>query len=70
MGFPVPLNLWAQNEAKEFIADTLLTQKCKGRGIFDTQKIEKMVASQQSFSRQLWGVLSLELWFNNFIDKN
>jgi asparagine synthase (glutamine-hydrolysing) len=70
MGFPVPLNLWAQNEAKEFIADTLLTQKCRSRGIFDTQKIEKMVASQQSFSRQLWGVLSLELWFNNFIDKN
>lgn len=70
MGFPVPLNLWAQKEAKEFISDTLLTQKCKERGIFDTEKIEKMVSSQKSFSRQLWGVLSLELWFNNFIDKN
>lgn len=69
MGFPVPLNLWAQKEAKEFISDTLLTQKCKDRGVFDTEKIEKMVSSQKSFSRQLWGVLSLELWFNNFIDK-
>jgi hypothetical protein len=28
-----------------------------------------MVASQQSFSRQLWGVLSLELWFNILLIK-
>jgi asparagine synthase (glutamine-hydrolysing) len=68
MGFPVPLHLWAQKEAKEFIAATLLSQKSKNRGIFDTTKAEKIITSQQPFSRQLWGMLSLELWFNNFID--
>jgi asparagine synthase (glutamine-hydrolysing) len=68
MGFPVPLNLWAKNEAKDFIADTLLSAKAKNRRIFDTNKTEKMILSQQPFSRQLWGMLSLELWFNNFID--
>lgn len=68
MGFPVPLNKWAQNGAKDFISDTLLSQKSKSRGIFDATKIEKIIASQQPFSRQLWGMLSLELWYNNFID--
>jgi len=69
MGFPVPLHLWAKNGAKEFISDTLLSQKSKNRGIFDAKKVEKMMTSQQPFSRQLWGMLSLEIWFNNFIDK-
>jgi asparagine synthase (glutamine-hydrolysing) len=69
MGFPVPLHLWAANEAREFICDTLLSQKSKERGIFDTKKLEKMITAQQPFSRQLWGILSLELWFNTFIDK-
>lgn len=69
MGFPVPLHLWAQNEAREFIADTLLSQRSKNRGIFDAAKVEKIITSQQPFSRQLWGMLSLEIWFNNFIDK-
>lgn len=69
MGFPVPLHLWAQNEARDFIADTLLSQRSKNRGIFDAAKVEKIITSQQPFSRQLWGMLSLEIWFNNFIDK-
>lgn len=70
MGFPVPLHLWAKNEARGFIADTLLSQKSLNRGIFKADAIEKMISSQQPFSRQLWGMLSLELWYNAFIDKN
>jgi asparagine synthase (glutamine-hydrolysing) len=70
MGFPVPLHLWARNEAKDFISDTLLSKKSKERGIFDMKIVEKSITSQQPFSRQLWGMLSLELWFNNFIDDN
>jgi asparagine synthase (glutamine-hydrolysing) len=69
MGFPVPFNLWAKNEAKDFIAGTLLSQKSKNRGIFDIKEVEKIITSQQPFSRQLWGMLSLELWFNRFIDQ-
>ncbi len=69
MGFPVPLHLWAQNGARDFICDTLLSQRSKNRGIFDAKKIEKIITTQQPFSRQLWGMLSLEIWFNNFIDK-
>jgi asparagine synthase (glutamine-hydrolysing) len=69
MGFPVPFNIWAKNEAKNFIADTLLSQKSKNRGIFNAKEVEKIIMSQHPFSRQLWGMLSLELWFSRFIDK-
>jgi asparagine synthase (glutamine-hydrolysing) len=68
MGFPVPFNNWAKNEAKDFIADTLLSQKSKNRGIFNAKEVENIITSQHPFSRQLWGMLSLELWFTRFID--
>lgn len=70
MGFPVPLHLWAKNEAKEFVSDLLLSQKCKERNIFNCEKVEQMIVSEEPFGRQLWGLISLELWFNTFIDKN
>lgn len=69
MGFPVPLHIWSKNKAKPFILDTLLSQKSKDRNILNTQYIEKLVNSEQPFSRGLWGLLSLEIWYNQFIDK-
>lgn len=69
MGFPVPLHIWSKNKAKSFILDTLLSKKAKERNILDTKYIEKLVNSEQPFSRGLWGLLSLEIWYNQFIDK-
>lgn len=69
MGFPVPLHLWAKNGAQEFISNILLSQKSRERGIFDCDKVAHIIKSEQPFGRQLWGMLSLELWFNTFIDK-
>ncbi len=69
MGFPVPLHLWSKNKAKGFIMDILLSKKAKERNIIDTKYVENLITSQQPFSRGLWGLLSLELWYNQFIDK-
>lgn len=69
MGFPVPLHLWSKNKAKTFIMDTLLSKKAIERNMIDTKHIEKLILSEQPFSRGLWGLLSLELWYNQFIDK-
>lgn len=68
MGFPVPLHLWSKDKAREFILDNFLSQKSKERNILNTSGIEKLINSEQPFSRGLWGLLSLELWFNQFID--
>jgi asparagine synthase (glutamine-hydrolysing) len=69
MGFPVPLHLWSKNQARDFIMDTLLSKNAKERNIFNTRHIENLINSEQPFSRGLWGLLSLEIWFNQFIDK-
>ena len=69
MGFPVPLHIWSKNKAKGFIMDILLSKKAKERNIINTKYVEHLITSQQPFSRGLWGLLSLELWYNQFIDK-
>ena len=68
MGFPVPLHIWSKNKGKDFIMDVLLSKKAKERSIINTQYIEKLINAEQPFSRGLWGLLSLELWYNQFID--
>lgn len=68
MGFPVPLHLWAKNGAGDFIKDTLLSRACRERGIFDAKKMEHLIENERAFGRTLWGALSIELWFQQFID--
>ena len=69
MGFPVPLHIWSKNKAKGFIMDTLLSRKAKERNMINTDYVEKLINAEQPFSRGLWGLLSLELWYNQFIDR-
>jgi hypothetical protein len=30
--------------------------------------VEQLVLKEQNFGRQVWGLLSLELWFRAFVD--
>jgi len=68
MGFPVPLHIWSKNKAKGFILDVLLSKNAKERNIINTKYVEKLVNCEQPFGRGLWGILCLELWYNQFID--
>lgn len=70
MGFPVPLHIWAKNEARGFILDTLLSKNARERNIVNSKYVEEMISAERPFGRGLWGVLCLELWFQQFIDKN
>jgi asparagine synthase (glutamine-hydrolysing) len=70
MGFPVPINIWLTTPSfKSFVNDLLLSKASKERGVFSVAEIERMINTDQGFSRQLWGALSLEVWFQTFIDK-
>ncbi len=68
MGFPVPLHLWFKGPLKDFIHDTLLSEKARNRGIFKARELEAAVVNEQAFGRSIWGALCLELWFQTFID--
>lgn len=69
MGFPVPLHLWSKKLASGFFKDVFLSEKCRNRGIFNPKEVEKLICNERAFGRKLWGMLSLELWFREFIDK-
>jgi asparagine synthase (glutamine-hydrolysing) len=68
MGFAVPLHLWVSGRSGGFFRDVLLSKRCRERGLFDVDEIEKQMEFESAFSRKLWGLLNLELWHREFID--
>ena len=72
MGFPVPLQPWLKRggRAREFVLDTFRSRNAKSRPYltrgFD---IERLMASEGLFGRNLWAFLSLELWQQQFHDR-
>jgi asparagine synthase (glutamine-hydrolysing) len=68
MGFPVPLDRWAQGPLRELIRETLLGDAARSRGIYREAGIERLLDEGATFGRELWGLLCLETWFQLFID--
>jgi asparagine synthase (glutamine-hydrolysing) len=68
MGFPVPLAEWFRGPLRDFLCDILLSQRARQRGLYRTNGIEHLIHREQTFGRQLWGLLCLELWFRAFVD--
>jgi asparagine synthase (glutamine-hydrolysing) len=69
MGFPVPLNEWyRQGPVREFVQDTLLGLQARQRGFLKAAQVDNLLNSERSFGRNIWGLLSLELWMQAFLD--
>jgi asparagine synthase (glutamine-hydrolysing) len=69
MGFPVPLKEWFDSELKEFVLDTFGTMAGKHRPYINSKAVLSNLGSEARFSRKTWGLLSLELWHQQFHDK-
>lgn len=70
MGFPVPLKEWFSADLKEFVIDTFNSSKTQNRTIFNKENIINEFGKETRFSRKTWGLLSLELWHQQFHDKH
>jgi asparagine synthase (glutamine-hydrolysing) len=68
MGFPVPLTQWLRGPLRDFVSDTLLSQRVRARGLYRPEGIDRLLRKEAPFDRQLWGLLSLEFWHQAFID--
>ena len=68
MGFPTPLNQWTKGPLKEYFLDILNSQKARERGLYNVNQIEQQMLKSPKFSRDLWGMLNIELWHRTFID--
>jgi len=69
MGFPVPLNEWIKGDLKEFVRGVFNSSNVKNLPNFNQQEILKSISSESGFGRKIWGLLSLELWHQEFHDK-
>jgi len=71
MGFPVPLNLWLKRggPARELIGDILGSRRARDRAYLGNGlSIDAVLDSQSAYGRNLWALLSLELWHRQFVD--
>jgi len=72
MGFGVPIGNWFRNDMKDFVKEILLSEKSLRRGITKPEVVEKYVLehinSERDHTFQIWTLLMLELWFQEFID--
>jgi len=69
MGFPVPLNDWLKKELREFLSDIFTSKKATERGFYNAAAVMKGLESEPKFGRKIWGLLSLEIWMQEFVDK-
>jgi asparagine synthase (glutamine-hydrolysing) len=70
-GFPVPYASWIRRELKGLVRDVLLDSKTCERGYFRKDAVEKLLAENSNgrdFSKEIFSLLSLELWQRTFIE--
>jgi asparagine synthase (glutamine-hydrolysing) len=72
VGFTVPLAPWFRGPLRELLCDVLLSPTCAGRGYFEPATLRAYVADhlegRRDRSRELWTLLTLELWHRAYID--
>ncbi len=69
-GFGVPIEHWFRGELKGFIAEHL--ERFSQRNIFPadvvTRLLNQHLNSRVSYAYQLWSLLMLELWYEQYLD--
>jgi asparagine synthase (glutamine-hydrolysing) len=67
--FGAPLRAWVTNDLSELIDDVLLRGELVDTGFLRPEPLRRIVADQRSGrrdeSKQIWQLLSLELWYRN-----
>lgn len=69
MGFPLPFSAWSRGPLREFIHDLFSSQRSRERDYINADKILASLGREGTFGRATWGLLSLELWCELFIDE-
>jgi len=67
--FSAPLRAWVRGELREVISDVLVRGELTGSGMIRRdalmQLIEDEQAGREDRSKQIWQLLTLELWYRN-----
>ena len=72
-GFSIPAAAWLRGELEPFARDVLSTETLRRQAFFQpepvTRLIDRHVAGEEDFSRQLWGLLAFTLWYERHVER-
>lgn len=70
-GFNVPKGLWFKGHLREFVFDHLSPRRIQRMGFFEEEPVTRLlnehVGGKRDHSHQIWGLLCLSLWWQQFI---
>jgi asparagine synthase (glutamine-hydrolysing) len=69
MGFPTPLTEWLKGEAHEFVQDVFSAPRAQTRALVNNKLVLDGLQREPKFGRKAWGLLCLELWQQEFHDR-
>lgn len=71
--FGLPIRAWLRNELRDMLTDMLSEDRVRRRGLFDATAVTKMIrdneTGERDYTLQLWGLLTLELWHQAFVEQ-
>jgi asparagine synthase (glutamine-hydrolysing) len=71
-GFPVPYELWLQQNLRNWVTDILLDRKTLNRGYFKRSSIEGLLDRNRDggkYAKEVFSLVVLELWHRAFADQ-
>lgn len=70
-GFPVPYAGWLGGELRKAVSEVLLDETTLARGYFRKDTLEAMInaPSGQNYSKELFSLVTLELWHRMFLNQ-
>jgi asparagine synthase (glutamine-hydrolysing) len=72
--FGAPVDYWLADDLREMVDDLLSAEQVRRRGFFRPEEVQTLIKQQRSgqhdWSMQLWQLLTLELWMQNFKDRS
>jgi asparagine synthase (glutamine-hydrolysing) len=72
-GFSPPLDRWFREDLADFAREVLLDSAARRRGYFKQNVVEELieehVSGRASYSREIWTLLTIELWHQMYIDR-
>jgi asparagine synthase (glutamine-hydrolysing) len=71
--FSAPLRAWVRRDLRVLIQDVLVAGELVGSGMISRDALSRLIADDQSGredrSKQIWQLLTLELWYRNALSK-
>jgi asparagine synthase (glutamine-hydrolysing) len=72
--FHVPVENWLNNDLKSTVSEVLNITKIYRQGIMNPYFVKKTIDNYNNgklyYSKQLWAMLTFQMWHNTFIEKN